>query len=504
MVTFASTKNGEQKITSANVNALSLGIIPNQLLTDALAILPELRFYKENTKSILDALTELRATFERYTPWVSIDKHGDLFEGRYSWGVGLWLNITGCSHLFDGEVKLLESIFSLIQRMGYRARAGIASTTGTAWAIARYKTDFNKNPWYILQHDEDIHTAIGNIPTAGLRIDERTVNALRQVGITYIKDLYKIPRATLVRRFNKTILERLEQALGQQEEPISPEKKVPKFTERLLFFEPTSLQKNIETGILKILIILCSDLAKYQKGARRLKLYLYKSDNSITCIRIGSRRAIREPHHLLNLFIQKLENFHFGFEIEAIVIDVSETNELTAKQNKLYPDLNDKRLEGINKLIDKLVSRIGYNNINYLKPLDRHFPELTSKKIPAIAAPHKLKEIWKKNPSSLPRPLKLLVRPIPIDVIALAPDGPPASVFIGKKKLKIALADGPERITPEWWQSNNFLKKTRYMSSNTRDYYRVEDVSGKRYWIYKEGIYQHDKTSKWYIHGFFP
>ena len=105
--------------------------------------------------------------------------------------------------------------------MGYRARAGIASTTGTAWAIARYKTDFNKNPWYILQHDEDIHTAIGNIPTAGLRIDERTVNALRQVGITHIKDLYKIPRATLVRRFNKTILERLEQALGQQEEPIS-------------------------------------------------------------------------------------------------------------------------------------------------------------------------------------------------------------------------------------------------------------------------------------------
>ena len=89
-------------------------------------------------------------------------------------------------------------------------------------------------------------------------------------------------------------------------------------------------------------------------------------------------------------------------------------------------------------------------------------------------------------------------------MIALAPDGPPASVFIGKKKLKIALADGPERITPEWWQSNNFHKKTRYMSSNTRDYYRVEDVSGKRYWIYKEGIYQHDKTSKWFIHGFFP
>ena len=78
------------------------------------------------------------------------------------------------------------------------------------------------------------------------------------------------------------------------------------------------------------------------------------------------------------------------------------------------------------------------------------------------------------------------------------------TVFIGKKKLKIALVAGPERITPEWWQSANFHKETRYMSSNTRDYYRVEDLSGKRYWIYKEGIYQHDKTSKWYIHGFFP
>jgi protein ImuB len=58
---------------------------------------------------------------------------------------------------------------------------------------------------------------------------------------------------------------------------------------------------------------------------------------------------------------------------------------------------------------------------------------------------------------------------------------------------KIIKADGPERIEQEWWVA----------TGRHRDYYAVEDEDGKRYWLFRSGHYDADKTFKWFIHGFF-
>jgi protein ImuB len=57
---------------------------------------------------------------------------------------------------------------------------------------------------------------------------------------------------------------------------------------------------------------------------------------------------------------------------------------------------------------------------------------------------------------------------------------------------KITKADGPERIEQEWW-----LQQGQH-----RDYYRVEDENGCRYWLFRLGHY-HEKKFQWFIHGYF-
>jgi protein ImuB len=55
-------------------------------------------------------------------------------------------------------------------------------------------------------------------------------------------------------------------------------------------------------------------------------------------------------------------------------------------------------------------------------------------------------------------------------------------------------ADGPERIADEWWQPQG---------SGTvdaiRDYYRVEDEEGRRFWLFRSGF----NEPRWFVHGVF-
>ena len=84
-------------------------------------------------------------------------------------------------------------------------------------------------------------------------------------------------------------------------------------------------------------------------------------------------------------------------------------------------------------------------------------------------------------------------KPEPIEVTAPIPDYPPM-LFRYKGKLhKIIKADGPERIEQEWW-----LQEGQH-----RDYYCVEDEEGCRYWLFRSGHYDAEKTYQWFIHGFF-
>nr|WP_201152665.1 hypothetical protein [Rhodothalassium salexigens] len=82
-----------------------------------------------------------------------------------------------------------------------------------------------------------------------------------------------------------------------------------------------------------------------------------------------------------------------------------------------------------------------------------------------------------------PRPLLLLPRPEPIWVVAEVPEGPPRHFRWRRAFYRVACAEGPERIAPEWWRA-------RDAGAATRDYYRVEDSTGRRFWLFRAGLYE--------------
>jgi protein ImuB len=99
-------------------------------------------------------------------------------------------------------------------------------------------------------------------------------------------------------------------------------------------------------------------------------------------------------------------------------------------------------------------------------------------------------------PFAQARPLRLLAPPEPIAAIAPVPDDPPVAFHWRRVLRRVACAEGPERIAPEWWRADG-------AAADLRDYYRVEDAAGRQFWLYREGLYRPDARPAWYLHGVF-
>jgi protein ImuB len=137
---------------------------------------------------------------DRYTPLVGLDAPD-----------GLMLDVSGCAHLFGGEVAMRDDLITRLAHLGLQARTGLADTPGSAWAVARYGEVRLAPPG--AQRD-----TLRSLPLAALRIVPETIAALAQAGLKSIADVIDRPRAPLAARFGQNLLRRLDQALGCEEE----------------------------------------------------------------------------------------------------------------------------------------------------------------------------------------------------------------------------------------------------------------------------------------------
>jgi protein ImuB len=160
----------------------------------------------------------------------------------------------------------------------------------------------------------------------------------------------------------------------------------------------------------------------------------------------------------------------------------------------------------VSALIDRIAARIGGKRVVVYLPQDTHIPE---RAVLAAPAQHHLaaatQAIWPARIASEPplRPLRLFERPEQIRVIAELPDGPPARFVWRRATHAIIRAEGPERVAMEWWRSRDVML--------TRDYFRVEDEEGLRFWLYRDGLYDREIEQQegkpvqpnWFMHGLF-
>ncbi|AWM86995.1 DNA polymerase Y family protein [Microvirga sp. 17 mud 1-3] len=463
---------GARRIVRAACRAAqALGISSGMPFAQAQALVPDLHSIDATPEEDEASLRDLTRWAIGYSPIVAPDPPD-----------GIWIDVAGAAHLFGGEEPLLQDLADRMARQGIAARIAIADAPGAAWAVARCGSGGIVAPGRTAE-------AVAPLPLRALRLPADTLNALHRLGIERIGQLAAMPRAPMVRRFGRDVALRLDQALGHAFEPISPliPQETPMASRALA--DPIGRLEDLETLVRDLSLDLCGKLERRGKGVRRLDLLVQRVDQRGTSLRVGTARASRDPDHLARLFEERLQAVDPGFGIEEVVLIASKVEPLAETQAEAQGIAGDMAAEAdLGRLVDRLGARVGLKKVYRLAPVESLVPERMARRIPALTPP--TGSGW---PPALPRPARLLDPPEEIVATALLPDHPPAFFIWRKIRHKVARADGPERITPEWWNGD--------VGAAARDYYRVETVEGGRFWIFRDAPMA--QGGRWWLHGLF-
>lgn len=485
-----------------NTPARRAGLKPGQRLVDARVALPGLRLAPHDTRADRHMLAALADVAERYTPWCALD-------GRD----GLWLDITGCAHLFGGEAALLADLRARMERLGFAATLAAADTPGAAWALARYSgrpvAAINAGTGTSTTTGADTGanataTALAPLPVAALRLPVEVAEGLNRLGLRTIGDLTAQPRAGIAARFGALAVTRLDQAFGRVDEPINPRRPVETIAAERLFSEPIARPEHIEMAVESLVHALSRRLGKVDLGARRVELALYRVDNRVVRTEIATSAASRDPGHFVRLLAEHLPRLDPGAGVEVMRLAAVRTDHLAPTQTMMaaLAASEPRAAEGniadepaLAALIDRLAVRLGAGRVHGLAARASHRPERVMHAAPPIGGPAWPAPRSSDGPSA-PRPLHLLARPEPIEAMAPLPDDPPVMIRWRDHAHRIARADGPERIGGEWWRGEDGM-------DSLRDYYRVETTEGLRLWVYRAGLTSARHPARWFLHGFF-
>lgn len=463
-------------MTAADPAAAALGVRVGMPAAKAQALAAGLQIRDADPLGDAEALERLALwILQRVAPIVTADPQD-----------GIVIDTTGTDHLHGGEAAMLDGLVGRLAMSSVAARAAVADTWGAAHALAR----FAAGPMMIAAPGHG-PSVISALPIEALRLPPGMPAALRVLGFERIGELIAQPRAPLTLRFGPELGRRLDQALGRAAEPIEPLRPAELSEVRRSFAEPISAAETIARYIGKLVEALCTDLEQNGQGARRLDLICQRVDSRAQAIRVGMAKPVRDAKRLTRLLCDKIETIDPGFGIDTLTLCATVAEPLEPRQ--MATSLIEVAEPDISDLIDTLASRVGDRALYRAAPVASDVPERSVSRVPALAP--QTGASW---PDAWPRPARLLLTPEPVETIALLPDHPPVSFTWRGVRRRVRRADGPERVFGEWWKRDAEL-------AAIRDYFRVEDEAGERYWLYRAGNGEDETTGsqRWFIHGVF-
>jgi protein ImuB len=480
---IADTAHGP-RIDAVNAAGLAAGARTGMMLADARALCPRIKVSSSDPAGDRAFLEKLAVWALRWGPWSALDAPD-----------GLLVDVTAVAHLFGGEERLIADAKARFASRGLAARMAIAPTAGAAWALAHYGASGT-----ILSPQDDIASALANLPVAALRLDEDVLTVLRRLGLKRIGDLtgrfeQSTGRDALYRRFRRKSPEanplvRLDQLLGRVPEPLLPVAPVtmPLVQRRLM--EPIRHRASLDTVIADLAADMARLLEGLGQGARRLELGMWRVDGEVALRRVELAAATREAPHIARLFSARIEDVDAGFGIETVRLRASWTETLTLTQADIEAGVEGQGAS-LATCIDRLTVRLGEGAVRRPIPHASHIPERAQRWQPPLEPqpPTQGELVFHE------RPLKLLDRAEKIAVLYPAPDGYPRSFRWRGQVHEVVRVEGPERIAPEWWREKGVTR--------LRDYYRIEDREGRRYWIYRLGLLGDGRGGPpdWFLQG---
>ncbi|WP_318843226.1 Y-family DNA polymerase [Gemmobacter serpentinus] len=446
-----------------NLDAETAGLSRGMGLADARAILPDLATRPADPVQEARAQEALRRWAGRYAPQVAADGPD-----------GLVADITGVAHLFGGEDALRDDLHDRMARAGIAVQTAIAPTRSGGHALTRHGGG--------IVLDGQVSEQLGTLPVTALNIPPDVAGGLNRLGLTRIADLLRVPRAPLVRRFGPDVMKALDKMLGSLPEPVAAPPDPPHFGVRISLPEPIGLTADVMAGLDLLLTRLCHKLAATHMGARRIRLELGRVDGSTARLEIGLARAMRDPARIAPLFHKGIDDTHAGFGIDMLRLVATVTEPLLPAQ--IVPGQN-RGGDEMSDLLSRLGNRLGFDHVLRCLPADSLVPERSFRVVPAAyhdAQPFPYR----------PRPARpaLIFPPEPVRQTR---GHPPTRFHWRNMRFSTLRAQGPERITPEWWQDDPAWR------SGIRDYWRIETSEGPRLWLFHT-----PNAPGWYAQGRFP
>ena len=470
-------REGQRRaVTALDAVAESLGLRIGMAAAKAQALAPGLVVMDADPKADAEGLDKLALwTLQRISPVVMPDPPD-----------GLVIDTTGADHLHGGEAAMLTMLVERFAASGVEARAAVADTWGAAHAAARF---VNRTTLVVPQGEGE--ALLRRLPISALRLEPGIVAGLGVLGFERLSDLLDQPRAPLTLRFGPEVWRRIDQALGKAAEPIEPLRPAEIVEVRRVFGEPIGAPETIARYTNALVTALCGELDKRGLGARRLDLLFHRVDNTRQAIRVGTAQPVREVKRLTRLLTDRIETIDPGFGIEVMELAAILAEPLRDRQ--VISSLVEEPEADISDLVDLLANRVGEHRLCRFTPVQSDVPERSVTCVPPLSP-----ETGATWDGDWPRPPRLLARPEPVETMALLPDNPPVWFTWRGVRRRVRRADGPERIRGEWWKRDAEM-------ATVRDYFRVEDDAGERYWLFRSGDGEHAETGsqRWFLHGIF-
>jgi protein ImuB len=481
---------GASRLAAVSAAALRLGLVPGLALADARARVPDLLVVDHDPEADQRLLEALADDCERFTPLTALDGLD-----------GLVLDISGCAHLSGGEVPLRQRVLGRFDASGLTTRAAIASTPEAARAQVRHG-----RLTLIAPGQAAMAAAARSLPVAALDLAAETVTALTRAGLKSLGQLADRPSQPLSARFGPGLVTRLHRIMGLELMPITPRRPLPAFMAERAFAEPISTPADLERCVGDLARHVIEQLEGRGEGGKRFEIGFFRVDGQVRCLPIETGQPSRNVPALLRLYRERLEALARpidpGFGFDLIRLSVTVTQPLSA----LQPDFQGRALdeEALEALVDRLSTRLGRDQVSRFVAQDSHDPDRARRLRPAVQRASlqttRTAPAWEPlEPGAPPvRPLQVFSPPQPVETIAEVPDGPPIRFRWRRVLHDVARAEGPERIAPEWW------RRADNDPGRCRDYYRVEDTQGHRFWLFRVGLYEPGaEPPGWYVHGLF-
>lgn len=485
---------GALRLTAVDPRALKLGLTQGLTLADARARITNLVVAECDPQDDQCFIAHLADLCDRFTPSVALDSPD-----------GLILDITGCAHLFDGEAQLRNRIVSRLNRFDLNVRASIGGTPDAARAMARFSKVEIAPPG----NDEALVKPLPVRALAGL--DREAVVALSRAGLKTVGDLSERPPQVLAARFGQGLVTCLMRTLGREDARVTPLRPLPSVVVERHFPEPFTQMDALESVLASLLDEAVLLMVERDEGGRVFEASLFRSDGAVRRLDVRTGRPSRDVTAILKLYHERLatlaDPLDPGFGFDAIRLAVPVIESLSSTQPHLdghHRDEAARENEAVGNLIDQLIVRFGRDRVLRFEARDTHDADHDARLVSAADAvamqshTTSLQICWRALETGEPplRPLHLFKNPQPIEALAEVPDGPPMRFRWRRVLHDVTRAEGPERIEKEWWRTSSDVE--------ARDYYRVEDANGCRFWIFRQGLYGQGNTRPcWFLHGVF-